>query len=108
MKILSLPIVLSGRFAAAAAFATLVACACLPLAYAQSVEESTTVAPSLQNDVLPNLPNYSSKGRQPDAPVVSAVSPAQLHFTITFNDPSHTYASYYSAITAAFNAAGAE
>jgi hypothetical protein len=55
-------------------------------------------------------PNYATKGLVPrtSLPPQSPDAPAAITYNVTFVDPSGPYASYYPAITAALQAAGAE
>jgi hypothetical protein len=58
-----------------------------------------------------SAPNYATKGLglpRPSLPSPSQSGPAAITYNITFTDPSGPYASYYPAITAALQAAGAE
>lgn len=69
-------------------------------------EQGPTASP-LTNDALLSSPNYATQGLTFRADV-APLAPAQINYTVTFNDPAHTYQAYYAAITSAIQAAGAE
>jgi FG-GAP-like repeat/FG-GAP repeat len=79
----------------------------LAAANSDAVEQQNRLAQSLGADALPNFPNQATKGLVA-RPEVAPLAPAQLTFTVTFDDPAHTYSAYYAEITSAVQAAGAE
>ncbi len=74
------------------------------LAYASEPRVGVAVGPAGENPPF----NYATKDLAPKERRPAPLNPAAISYNVTFADPGGTYSSYYSQITAAIQAAGAE